>query len=50
VLEQEGIASYHGSEQHYSKADDDYVIVAARILQRALPLHMPDADRFVAKA
>lgn len=50
VLEQEGIASYLGSEQHYPKADDDYVIAAARVLQRALPPHMPDADRFVAKA
>ena len=47
VLEQEGIASYLVSEQHYPKADDDYVIAAARVLQRALPPHMPDADRFV---
>ncbi|MGI9419937.1 MAG: glutathione S-transferase [Geminicoccaceae bacterium] len=49
VLEQDGIVSYLGSEQHYPKADDDYVIAAARVLQRALPPHMPDADRFVVK-
>lgn len=50
VVEQEGIASYLASRQHYPKADDDYVIAAARVLQRALPAHMPDADRFVVKA
>ena len=50
VLEQDGIVSYLGSEQRYPKADDDYVIAAARVLQRALPPHMPDADRFVVKA
>ncbi len=47
VLEQEGIASYLGSEQRYPKAGDTYVIDAARVLQRALPSHMPEADRFV---
>ena len=50
VLEQDGIAAYLASEQHYPKADDGYVIAAARVLQRALPPHMPDADRFVVKA
>lgn len=50
VLEQDGIASYLRSEQRYPKANDDYVIAAARVLQRALPPHMFDADRFVAKA
>jgi len=50
VLEHDGIASYLGSEQRYPKADNDYVIAAARVLQRALPPHMSDADRFVAKA
>ena len=48
VLNQDGIASYLGSEQRYPKADGDYVIAAARVLKRALPPHMPDADRFVA--
>ncbi len=50
VLKQDGIASYLGSGQHYPRADDDYVIAAAKVLQRALPPHMPDADRFVVKA
>ena len=50
VIEQDGIASYLLSEQRYPKADDAYVIAAARVLERALPPHMPDADRFVVKA
>jgi hypothetical protein len=50
VLEQASIASYLGSEQHYRKADDDYVVAAARVLQRALLLRMPDANRFVVQA
>ena len=50
VLEQEGIAAYLASEQRYLKAGDGYVISAARVLQRALPPHMPDADRFVVSA
>lgn len=50
MIEQEGIASYLGSEQHYPKAGDGYVIAAARVLQRTLPPHMPDGDRFVARA
>ncbi len=32
------------------KANDDYVIAAAMVLQRALPPNMPDADRFVVRA
>ncbi|MEM7043626.1 MAG: glutathione S-transferase family protein [Pseudomonadota bacterium] len=47
VFNQDGIASYLKSEQRYPKADDDYVIAAARVLQRALPPHMSDANRFV---
>ncbi len=50
VLEHDGIAAFLRSEQRYPKADDDYVIAAAKVLQRALPPHMPDADRFVVKA
>ncbi len=50
VLQQDGIASYLKSSERYPKADDDYVIAAARVLQRALPPHMPQADRFVIKA
>ena len=50
VLGEDGIAAYLGSAQRYPKADDDYVIAAARVLQRALPPHMPDAGRFVVDA
>ncbi len=49
VIEQEGIASYLRSEQRYPRANDDYVIDAARVLQRMLPSHMADADRFLVK-
>lgn len=41
------IASYLASDLRYPKPDDDYVIAAARVLRRALPPHMPDAQRFV---
>ncbi|MFT5509886.1 MAG: glutathione S-transferase [Hyphomicrobiaceae bacterium] len=42
-----GVASYLHSAQRYSRAGDDYVIDIARVLQRALPPHMPDAGRFI---
>jgi glutathione S-transferase len=42
-----GIRQYLGSDLRYPRPDDAYVISAARVLQRALPPHMPDADRFV---
>lgn len=41
------IAEYLASDLRYPKPGDAYVIAAARVLQRALPPHMPDADRFV---
>ncbi|MEQ8395630.1 glutathione S-transferase family protein [Thalassobaculum sp.] len=44
-----GIVAYLASDLRYPKSDDDYVIAAARVLQRALPAHMPDANRFVAE-
>lgn len=47
VLEEPGIARYLNSAQRYPKPDTDYVIDVARVLQRALPSHLPDADRFV---
>jgi glutathione S-transferase len=50
VIEHDGIAAYLASEERYPKAGDDYVIGAARALQRALPPHMPDSDRFVVNA
>lgn len=42
-----GIAAYLASDLRYPKPGDDYVIGVARVLRRALPSHMPDADRFV---
>lgn len=47
VVSEPSIASYLTSDLRYPKPDDDYVIAAARVLQRALPPHMPDAGRFV---
>ena len=35
VLEQDGIAFYLGSEQHYRKGDDDDSIAAAKVLRPA---------------
>jgi len=42
-----GIAAYLKSNLFYPTPGDDYVISAARTLQRALPAHMPDPNRFV---
>ncbi len=50
VTQHSGIAAYLASELRYPKPDADYVIAAARALERALPAHMPDADRFVVTA
>jgi glutathione S-transferase len=42
-----GIASYLHSAQRYPRAGDSYVVDVARVLERALPPHMSDPDRFV---
>lgn len=47
VVNTPGIAAYLASDLRYPKPGDDYVIAAAKVLQRALPGHMPDANRFV---
>ncbi len=47
VLSERGIARYLRSEQRYPMAGDDYVIDVASVLQRALPPHMPNPNRFV---
>lgn len=47
VTTQPGIAAYLASDLRYPMPGDDYVIGVAKVLQRALPSHMPDADRFV---
>ena len=41
------ISTYLKSPLCYPPPDDDYVISTARTLQRALPAHMPDQNRFV---
>ncbi|WP_282610411.1 glutathione S-transferase family protein [Pelagibius sp. Alg239-R121] len=47
ITSEPSIASYLDSDLRYPKPGDDYVIAAARVLQRALPPHMPDAARFM---
>jgi glutathione S-transferase len=47
VIADAGIADYLQSAQRYAAAGDDYVLDVARVLQRALPPHMPDHKRFV---
>lgn len=47
VLSTPGIARYLHSEQRYPMAGDKYVIDVARVLQRELPTHFPDPNRFV---
>jgi len=47
VINQTGIKLYLSSELRYPKPDEKYVIDVARVLQRALPAHMSDINRFV---
>ena len=47
VTQEPGLKSYLGSSSRYPMAGENYVIDVARVLQRALPPHMPDANRFV---
>jgi glutathione S-transferase len=49
VISDAGIAAYLRSPNRWRRPDDQYVIDVARVLQRALPKHMPDPDRFVVK-
>lgn len=42
-----GIARYLNSSRRWHRPDDAYVINVGAILERALPPHFPDADRFV---
>jgi len=48
VITEPGIAAYLRSPNRWRRPDDQYVIDIAAVLERALPAHMPDADRFVA--
>ncbi len=50
VVEHPGIAAYLASPNRWPTPDAQYVIDVARVLQRALPPHMPDAERFVVKS
>ena len=47
VIGSPGIADYLASDLRYPKPDCTYVIAAARVLQRVLPAHMLDPNRFV---
>jgi glutathione S-transferase len=47
VINQTGIKLYLSSELRYPKPSEKYVIDVARVLQRALPAHMSDINRFV---
>ncbi len=47
VLDLPGIAAYLNSAQRYPMAGDTYVIDVASVLQRALPTHFPDQNKFV---
>ena len=47
VIDQTGIKSYLSSDLRYPKPDEKYVIDVARVLQRALPSHMSDKNRFI---
>ena len=47
VIDLPGMAAYLNSAQRYPMADDNYVIDVSRVLQRALPTHFPDQNKFV---
>ena len=49
VVSDAGIAAYLRSPNRWRRPDDQYVIDIARVLQRVLPPHMRDPDRFVVK-
>ena len=47
VISTSGISTYLKSSQRYPMSGNNYVIDVARVLQRALPSHMPDPNRFI---
>ena len=47
VITTSGISAYLKSPQRYPMSGSDYVIDVARVLQRALPSHMPNPNRFI---
>jgi hypothetical protein len=48
VIAEPGIAAYLRSPNRWRRPDDQYVIDIAAVLQRALPAHMPNPNRFMA--
>ena len=50
VTQLPGVAAYLRSPQRWPLADEAYVINVAEVLERALPPHMADANRFVKAA
>ena len=49
VIAEPGISAYLRSPNRWRRPDDQYVIDIAAVLERALPAHMPDPDRFVVR-
>jgi len=47
VISTPGISHYLKSSQRYPMSGNNYVIDVARVLQRALPSHMSDQNRFL---
>ena len=47
VIYEPGIAAYLRSANRWRRPNNQYVIDIAAVLQRALPAHMPDPNRFV---
>ena len=47
VITTSGISAYLKSPQRYPMSGSNYVIDVARVLQRALPSHMSDPNRFI---
>jgi len=50
VIKHPGVAAYLKSANRWPIPGEQYVVDVARVLQRALPPHMQDADRFVANS
>ena len=49
VTNHRGVAGYLASNLRYPQPGDEYVIAVAQVLQRALPPHMPNPDRFLTR-
>ena len=47
VIDRPGIANYLKSAERYPNAGSDYVIDVARVLERKLPAHISNPNRFI---